>query len=76
MDSKFHFSQWKTYFSQFIDEILKFEGMEYLIHHVKFEMLPALCKFPILFSTKKLKLGHKFSQFLYRFKIGTFESWS
>ena len=24
--------------SQFIDEILKFEEMEYLIHHVKFEM--------------------------------------
>ena len=24
--------------------------MEYLIHHVKFEIWPALCKFPILFS--------------------------
>ena len=47
--------------SQFIDEILKFEEMEYLIHHVKFEMWPALCKFSFLFWTEKLELGHKFS---------------
>ena len=45
------------------------------MHHVKFEMWPALCKLPILFSTVKLKLGHN-SQFTYRFKIETFESWS
>ena len=38
VDSKFHFSQWKTYFSQFTDEFLKFEETEYLIHHVKSEM--------------------------------------
>ena len=30
---------------------------------------PFLCKFSILFSTVKLKLGHKFSQFIDRFKI-------
>ena len=47
--------------------------MKYLIHHVKSEMCPALCKFPILFSTMRLKLGHKVPN---SFKIGTFESWS
>ena len=62
----------KTYFCQFIDKFLKFEEMEYLIHHVKFEMWPALFKFPILFSTVKPKLGHKFSQLIIRFKIGDF----
>ena len=43
--------------------------MEYLTNHVKVEMWPGLCKFPILFSAVKLKLGHNFSQFIYRFKI-------
>ena len=62
-------------FFQFVDKFLKFELMGYLILHVKFEMCPALSKFPILFSTVKLKLGHN-SQFIYKFKIGTFESWS
>ena len=32
--SKFHFSQWKTYYSKFIDKFLKFEEIEYLNHHV------------------------------------------
>ena len=49
--------------------------MEHLIHHVKFEMWAALCKFPILFSAVRPKLGHDFSQFIYRFNIGTFDSW-
>ena len=31
-----------------------------------------LCKLPILFSTVKLRLGQKFSQFIHRFKIGIF----
>ena len=61
MGSKFHFSQWKTYFSKFIDKLQKFEEMEQLIHHIKFEMRPALYKFPILFSKVNLNLGHKFS---------------
>ena len=69
LGSKFHFSKWKTYFTQFIDKFLKFEEMEYLIHHVKVEMWPALCKFPILFSPVKLKLGRNFSQFIYRSKL-------
>ena len=42
--SKLYFYQLKTYFSQFIDKFLKFEEMEYLITHVKFEMWSA---FPI-----------------------------
>ena len=37
-------------FSQFIDKFLKFEEMEYLIHHVKFEMWPALCNSPSYFQ--------------------------
>ena len=35
MGSKFHYFQWKTNFSQFIEKLLKFEEMEYLIHHFK-----------------------------------------
>lgn len=53
--------------------------MEYLSHHVNFEILPALCKFPILnilFSTVKLKSGLIFSQFIYKSKIGIFESYT
>ena len=42
----------------------------------KFEMWPALCKFPILFSTVKLKLEYNFSQFINRLKIQRLESWS
>ena len=38
--------------------------------HVQFKMCPAfLCKFPSLFSTLKLKLGHSFSQFTLRFDL-------
>ena len=44
------------------DKSLKFEVMEYLIHHVKVEIWPALCKFPILFSAMKFKLRHNISQ--------------
>ena len=50
--------------------------MGYLIHHVKVEMFPVLCKFPILFSAVKFKLRQNFSQFIYIFKIGTFDSWT
>ena len=49
IDAKFYFSQSKTYISQFIDKFLKFEEIENGIHHVKIEISPALCKFPILF---------------------------
>ena len=37
---------------------------------------PLLCEFSILFSTVKLKLGHKFSQLINRFNIGTLKCWS
>ena len=38
--SKLHFFQWKISFCQFIfiDEYLIFEGIEYLIHYIKFEL--------------------------------------
>ena len=76
MGSKFNFFHWKTYISQFSDQLLKSEGTEYLAHHVKLEIWPVLCKFPTLLSTVKLKFGHNLSQLIYRFKIGTFESWT
>ena len=76
MGPKFHFSQWKTYFTKLIEKFLKFEEMKYLYHHIKFKMWLALCKSSILFSAVKLKLWYKFSQFIYRFRIGTFESWT
>ena len=42
IDSKFHFSHWKTYFSPFIDKVLKFEEIYYLIHYIKYKMRLAL----------------------------------
>ena len=42
MSWKFHLSERKTYFSQFIDKFLKIEEVEHLLHYVKFKMLPAL----------------------------------
>ena len=50
--------------------------MEYLIHYhdmlsLKCESL-ILCKLLILFSKEKLGLGHIFSQFIHKFKIGIF----
>ena len=35
LGSKFYFSKWKTFFTQFIDKFLKFEEVEYLTHHIK-----------------------------------------
>ena len=34
------------------------------------------CEFPILFSTVKFKLGHKFSQFIDKFKTCILKCWS
>ena len=45
--------------------------MEYLNHHVRFEMRPAFSKLLIIFLAVKLKLEHNFSQFFCRFEIGT-----
>ena len=49
---------------------MKFDETEYLFHQVMFEMCLALCKFPMSFSTKKLKLGHNVSQSIKRFNLG------
>ena len=62
MSSKFHLSKWKTYFSQFADEFLKNEEVEYLIHCANIFKL-ILCKFPL------------FSQFIHKLKIKIFEYW-
>ena len=69
---KTSFFPMETNFTQFINKFLKFEEMEYLIPYVKVEMWPALYEFPILFSAAKFKLRHNFSQFIVRFKIGSF----
>ena len=61
-------------FIQFFNKFLKFEEMEYFIHHVKVEIRSALCKFFILFPAVDFKLGQNFSQFIYRVKIGSFET--
>ena len=37
---------------------------------------PLLCEFPILFLTVKVKLGHKFSQFIHKFNILILKCWS
>ena len=37
---------------------------------------PLLCEFPILFSTVKVKLGHKFSQLIHKFNIWILKCWS
>ena len=37
---------------------------------------PLLCEFPILFSRKKVKLGHKFSQLIHKFNIWILKCWS
>ena len=51
--------------------------MEYLsLFYVWNENSLIFCKLPILFWTVKLKLGHKFSLFIHRFKIKIFECWS
>ena len=37
---------------------------------------PLLCEFPILFSTVKVKLGHKFYQLIHRFNTGILKCWT
>ena len=36
---------------------------------------PLLCEFPILFSTVKVKLGHKFPQLTHKFNIWILKYW-
>ena len=59
-----------------IDKFLKFEVMEYPIHCVLNRSSLILCKLLALYSTLKLELGSKFSQFIHRFEIGIFECYS
>ena len=73
----FHFPQWKI-FSPIHWQILKILGngiSQSFILSLKCDH-PLLCEFSILFSTVKLKLGHKFSQLIHRFNIGILKCWS
>ena len=61
----FHFPQWKIFFPIHW-QILKILGngiSQSFILSLKCDH-PLLCEFPILFSTEKIKLGHKFSQLI------------
>ena len=60
MDSKFYFSQWKTFFSWFFAKVLKFVVISHSLCYVWNVSNLILCKLPILFSKVKLKLGHNF----------------
>ena len=56
--------------------------MQYLICYIKSNIKMwnvislILCKVPISFSTAKHKLGHNFSKFIHRVKLGFFYCWS
>ena len=73
----FHFPRWKIFFPIHW-QILKILGngiSQSFILSLKCDH-PLLCEFSILFSTVKLKLGHKFSQLIHRFNIGILKCWS
>ena len=50
--------------------------MEYLNHLSLKCDHPLSCEFPILFSRKKVKLGHTFSQLIHKFNIWILKCWS
>ena len=50
--------------------------MEYLNHLSLKCGHPLLCEFPVIFLTKKVKLGHKFSQLIHKFNIWILKCWS
>ena len=73
----FHFFQWKIFFPIHW-QILKILGNEIsqsFILSLKCDH-PLLSEFPILFSTVKLKLGHKFSLLIHRFNSWILKCWS
>ena len=73
----FHSPQWKIFFPIHW-ETLKILGngiSQPFILSLKCDH-PFLCEFSILFSTVKLKLGHKFPQLIYRSNIGILKCWS
>ena len=75
--SSFHFPQWKIFFPIHL-EILTVLGngiCQLFMLSLKCDH-PLSCEFPILFSTVKLKLGHKFSQLIRRFNICILKCWS
>ena len=75
--SSFHFPQWKIFFP-IHGQILKILGngiSQSFILSFKCDH-PLLSEFSILFSTVKLKLGHKFPQLIHRFNIGILKCWS
>ena len=77
LNRSFHFPQWET-FLPIHWQILKILGngiSQSFILSLKCDH-PLLCEFSILFSTVKLKLGHKFSQLIHRFNIGILKCWS
>ena len=70
----FHFHQWKIFFPihwQILENVIS----QSFILSLKCDH-PLLREFSILFSTVKLKLGHKFSQLIHRFNIGILKCWS
>ena len=76
--SSFHFPHNGKYFSQFIDKFLKILGngiSQSFMSSLKCDH-PLLCEFLTLFSTVKVKLGHKFSQLIHKFNIWLLKCWS
>ena len=72
-----NFPQWKIFFPIHC-QIYKTLGngiSQSFILSLKCDHL-LLCEFFTLFSTVKLKLGHKFSQLIHRFNIGILKCWS
>ena len=73
----FNFPQWKIFFPIHW-KTLKILGngifQSYMLS-LKCDH-PLLCEFPILFSTVKVKLGHKFSQLIHKFNIWILKCWS
>ena len=66
----FHFPQWKIFFP------IHWQTLNILGNGIPQSFMlclkcdhPFLCEFSILFSTVKLKLGHKFSLLIHRFNI-------
>ena len=59
MGSKFNFSQWKIYFSKFIfiDKYWKLKKTEYLIHHTKFKIWPALFMYILFIFNSETQIG-------------------
>ena len=73
----FHSPQWKIFFPIHW-QTLKILGngiSQPFILSLKCDH-PLLFEFSILFSTVKLKLGHKFPQLIHRFNIGILKCWS